>query len=290
MERSIWKNFRGLLQRFSGRKRRIGLALGGGGAKGLAHIPMLEKLDSLGVRPDCIAGTSIGAVIGALYASGMSGSEIRSLVDDTVIKEGDSPSAILRNLKKLLSFMDVDFFGSGILKGDSFMKYFYDAIKTDTFQDLQIPLRIVATDFWKSAGVVLSSGDLISSVKASMGLPGLFSPVRIGGNVLIDGGAVDPVPWDVLDDCDITIAVDVLGRIEESDDDVPSAVRAVTEVFDIMQRSMVRAGMDMGGPDIYIRPEITGIGLLEFHRAQEIYAFAEDAAQELEMKLKGIAV
>jgi NTE family protein len=121
-----------------------------------------------------------------------------------------------------------------------------------------------------------------------MGLPGLFAPVRIEGRVLIDGGAVDPVPWNVLDDCDLIIAVDVLGRIEESDDDVPSAVRAVTEVFDIMQRSIVKARLDMGGPDIYLKPDITGVGLLEFHRAEEIYAFAEDSVKELEAELEGI--
>ncbi|MFO8182565.1 MAG: patatin-like phospholipase family protein, partial [Candidatus Aegiribacteria sp.] len=203
MNSSLVGRFRNLLGR-KGRKERqgkgIGVALGGGGAKGLAHITMLELMDDMGIRPACIAGTSIGAVIGALYASGMPGAEIRSLVDDTIIKKGDSPNEVLKNIKKIIHFMDVDFLGSGIFKGDSFMDYFYDEIKTDSFEELEIPLKVVATDFWKSEQVVLSSGDLIAAVKASMGLPGIFTPVEIDGRVLIDGGGVNPVPWDVLDE------------------------------------------------------------------------------------------
>jgi NTE family protein len=127
-------------------------------------------------------------------------------------------------------------------------------------------------------------------VKASMGLPGLFTPVRIDERTLLDGGAVDPVPWDILAECDVVIAVDVLGRTEESGDEVPNAVMAVTEVFDIMQRSIVRARMDIMRPDIYLKPDIPGVGLLEFHRAEEIYGFAGNAADELERELTRIGL
>jgi NTE family protein len=264
---------------------RLGLALGGGGARGLAHIPILELLDEMKIRPSCIAGTSIGAVMGALYASGLSGSKIRSLVQDTIIRKDDSPVEILKDIKRLVKFLDIDFLGPGIFKGDSIMKYLYDAIKIDDFDNLEIPLKVVTTDFWASSQVVISSGKLLQGVKASMGLPGFFTPVKYGDQILIDGGGVNPVPWDVLDECDVVVAVDVLGYAESVSDSPPNAVKAVLDMFDIMQKSIVKARKKSGEPDIYIKPEIRNIGILEFNRAEEIYACAEISCSELEKRL-----
>ena len=265
---------------------RLGLALGGGGARGLAHIPLLEVLDNMNIRPCCIGGTSIGAVLGALYASGMKGSEIRSLVQDTIIRKSASPGEFLKDIKKLVQFMDIDFLGPGIFKGDSIMKYFYDAIHTDNFEDLEIPLKVVATDFWASEQTILSSGNLLKAVKASMGLPGLFTPVKYGERILIDGAGVNPVPFDVLDDCNLIVAVDVLGYAESGSGKPPGAVKAVLEMFDIMQRSIVKTKLDISQPDIYIKPDIRNIGILEFHRAEEIYTSTEASCTELGEKLK----
>lgn len=264
---------------------RLGLALGGGGARGLAHIPILELLDEMKIRPCCIAGTSIGAVMGALYASGLSGSEIRSLVRDTIIRKDDSAVEILKDIKRFVKFLDIDFLGPGIFKGDSIMKYLYDAIKIDNFDNLDIPLKVVTTDFWTSSQVVISSGKLLQGVKASMGLPGLFTPVKYGDQILIDGGGVNPIPWDVLEDCDVIVAVDVLGYAESISGSPPNAVKAVLNMFDIMQKSIVEARKKSDRPDIYIKPEIRNIGILEFNRAEEIYACAETACSELEKKL-----
>jgi len=266
---------------------KLGLALGGGGARGLAHIPLLEVLDCMRIRPCCISGTSIGAVLGALYASGVKGSEIRSLVQETIIRKNDSPGELLKDIKRLVQFMDIDFLGPGIFKGDSVMKYFYDAIHTDSFEGLEIPMKVVATDFWASEQAVLSSGNLLKAVKASMGLPGLFTPVKYGDRVLIDGGGVNPVPFDVLGDCDLIIAVDVLGYAESESSKPPGAVKAVLEMFDIMQRSIVETKMKINKPDIYIKPDIKNMGILEFHRAEEIYSSTEASCRELEEKLKG---
>ena len=265
---------------------RLGLALGGGGARGLAHIPLLEVLDSMGIRPCCIAGTSIGAVLGAMYASGAKGSEIRSLVQETVVGKSSSPGELLKDIKRLVQFMDIDFLGPGIFKGDSVMKYFYDAIHTDRFEDLEIPLKVVATDFWASEQTVLSSGNLLKAVKASMGLPGLFTPVKYGKRILIDGAGVNPVPFDVLDDCDLIVAVDVLGNAESESSKPPGAVKAVLEMFDIMQRSIVKTKLKISQPDIYIKPDIRNIGILEFHRVEEIYASTEASCRELTEKLR----
>ncbi len=270
-----------------GRKKsiRLGIALGGGGARGLAHIPILELLDEMRIKPCCITGTSIGAVIGALYASGMSGSEIRSLVRKTIIRKNDSPIEILKDIKRFVKFLDIDFMGPGVFKGDSIVKYLYDSIKIDDFDELEIPLKVVTTDFWASSQVVISSGDLLQGVKASMGLPGLFTPVKYKERILIDGGGVNPVPWDVLDECDVIVAVDVLGYAESVSDSPPNAVKAVLDMFDIMQKSIVEARMKSGRPDIYIKAEIKNIGILEFNRAEEIFACAEASLGELKKKL-----
>ncbi|MCK5117230.1 MAG: patatin-like phospholipase family protein [Candidatus Aegiribacteria sp.] len=265
---------------------RLGLALGGGGARGLAHIPILELLDKMRIRPCCIAGTSIGAVLGAMYASGVKGTEIRSLVQDTIIRKSASPGERFKEIRKLVQFMDIDFLGPGIFKGDSIMKYFYDAIQIDNFEDLEIPMKIVATDFWASQQVLLSSGNLLKAVKASMGLPGLFTPVKYGERILIDGAGVNPVPFDVLNDCDLIVAVDVLGYAESESGKLPGAVKAVLEMFDIMQRSIVRTKMKICQPDIYIKPAIRNIGMLEFHRAEEIYSSTDASCRQLEEKLK----
>ncbi|OPL17652.1 MAG: hypothetical protein AVO35_09505 [Candidatus Aegiribacteria sp. MLS_C] len=289
MKSSLGGRIRSFLGMGGRQGRRLGVALGGGGARGLAHVPVLELLDEMGIRPVCMAGTSIGAVIGALYASGMSGSDIRGLVDDTVLKKGDPPNKVMRNLKTVIRFLDLDFMGSGMFKGESFMDYFYDAIDTDSFEELDIPLKVVTSDFWTAGQVVVSEGELISAVRASMSLPGIFTPVERDGRVLVDGGGVDPVPWDLLEDCDLVLAVDVLGSLEKGNDDEPSAFRAVVEMFDIMQRSMVRTRLDSSPPDIYFRPELKGIGLLEFHRAEEIYKAAESSIDQLREQLAALS-
>lgn len=169
---------------------KIGLALGGGGAKGLAHIPMLEVFDDLGIRPHRVAGTSIGAIMGALYASGLKAQQIREGVQRMIISKGDSFKAALRkkDVLKWLKFMDLEFKGHAIFKGDRFIEFLFNAMDVDSFEALDIPLRIVATDFWTSQQVVLDSGELLPAVKASMGLPGVFTPVTLNQRVLIDGG------------------------------------------------------------------------------------------------------
>jgi len=267
----------------------VGLALGGGGAKGLAHVPMLEVLDELGVKPARIAGTSIGAVMGALYASGISGSRIREGVRRMVIHKGDSFREALkkRDALRWFEFLDVDFGHSGLFKGDKFIEFLFEQIGKDAFEDLEIPLQVVATDFWTSEQVVLDSGDLLSAVKASMGLPGVFTPVERDGRILIDGGGVNPVPHDLLADCDVILAIDVIGqRQRDRPGQVPNLVRAVLGTFDIMQTSIVEAKRRLHPPDLYLHPRITGVDLLEFYKADDIYAQAAPERDRLAAELK----
>jgi NTE family protein len=267
--------------------KKIGLALGGGGAKGIAHIPMLELLDELGVRPHRIAGTSIGAIMGGLYAAGRTGAQIRQLIARTVITKSDSIKSALKKKDafKVLGLFDPDIKQRGLFKGDKFIRFLFDAIGVADFSGLKIPLRVVAADFWKSEQVVLESGDLLSAIKASMGLPGIFTPVKIGDRILIDGGGVNPLPHDLLGDCDTIIAIDVMGDIAGDATKVPHLARVVLGTFDIMQNSIIAAKLKHSPPDIYIKPAITGIDILDFHMADEIYQQAAPAVAELRHKL-----
>ncbi len=267
---------------------KIGLALGGGGAKGLAHITMLEVFDELNIRPHRIAGTSIGAVMGALYASGLKAKEIREGVQKMIISKGDSFKAALkkRDALKWLQFMDLEFKGHAIFKGDRFIEFLFSAMEIPTFEALEIPLRIVATDFWASRQVVLESGELKPAVKASMGLPGVFTPVTIDNRVLIDGGSVNPVPHDLLLDCDVVVAIDVMGTPKDEGKKMPNLFRAVLATFDIMQNSIIKEKLEKDPPAIYIKPEIRGIDLLDFYKANEVYAQAAPARAMLREQLQ----
>jgi NTE family protein len=267
---------------------KIGLALGGGGAKGLAHITMLEVFDELNIRPHRMAGTSIGAVVGALYASGLKARQIREGVQRMIISKGDSFRASLkkRDVLKWLQFMDLEFKGHAIFKGDRFIEFLFSAMDIATFEELDIPLRIVATDFWASRQMVLESGELLPAVKASMGLPGVFTPVTINNRVLIDGGGVNPVPHDLLLDCDVVVAIDVMGTPQDQGKKKPSLIRAVLTTFDIMQNSIIKEKLDKHPPSVYIKPTIQGVDILDFYKANEVYVQAEPAQAMLREQLK----
>jgi len=268
--------------------KKVGLALGGGGAKGLAHIPMLEVFDELGIRPHRIAGTSIGAIMGALYASGLSGAQIRKIVNGVIITKGATFREALRKKDSLrwIKLLDLEFGRTGLFKGDKFIEFLYEAMKVSTFEQLRIPLRVVTTDFYTAEQVVLDAGDLLGAVKASMGLPGVFTPVTRDERVLIDGGGVNPVPMDLLGDCDVVVAIDVMGEMRTSDRALPNLFRAVLGTFEIMQKSIIAEKRKHTPPAIYIKPEIINVDILEFYKADEIYGQAEPARLKLRNALE----
>jgi NTE family protein len=272
---------------------RIGLALGGGGAKGLAHIPILEVLDELGVRPSAIAGTSIGAVIGAFYASGVPARQIRDEFHQLIFPEDEADAGgfeLPRGIRQLLDLIDIDVKSGGLLRGEKFLDRLYEDVRARTFEELQIPLKVVATEFWTREQRVVETGELIPAVRASMSLPVLFSPVVHGTAVLMDGGAVNPVPYDLLfDDCDFTIAVDVAGqRTPGPNDQIPSLTESIFNTFQIMSKAIVDQKLRVRAPDVYLRPEIVDVQVLDFDRAEEIYAGAESACQELRERLAAL--
>jgi NTE family protein len=268
---------------------KIGLALGGGGAKGLAHIPMLEVLDELKIRPHRIAGTSIGSIIGALYASGMSGQQIRQWVAMLTTPDGDSWFGGLEDdIGRLWEFLDLKLGKGGLVDTGPFMDFLQKAMGVSRFDQLQIPLKVVAADFWERRQVVFEEGDLIPAIQASMAIPGLFTPVHYRGKVLVDGGLVNPVPYDLLvDECDVVIAIDVLGdRTPSSADGSPGYLETTFNTIQILETSLVREKFRNHPPDIYIHPELKNIQVLEFNRAEEIYAQAQPARDELMRALR----
>lgn len=267
---------------------RIGLALGAGGAKGLAHIVILETLDEMGVRPHIISGSSMGAVIGALYASGLSGKAIRQFIGNLVVTKNESwPEALFRkDLVKWIDFIAPEIGSGGLIDGEDFIRYIHKAIRRTDFSDLRIPLKVVAADFWKREQVVIESGALLPALKASMALPGLFIPVQMGDRVLVDGGTVNPVPYDLLiDDCDITIAIDVIGMSTEKTDTVPSFFDAVFSSVHIMQQAILTEKMKRHPPDIYIKPPIKDIRVLDFMDAGQVYQQTAPARDQLKQEL-----
>ena len=259
--------------------RKLGVALGGGSAKGLAHIPLLEVIDEFGLKPHQIAGTSIGAVIGVLYASGYTGQEIREGINQMSFIEGDNITEVLarKDIFKWFDYIDIDWKGGALLKADKFLTDLMKDIKGSAFEDLKYPLKVVASDFWKRKQVVFESGELRPAIHASMALPGIFTPVVINDQVLVDGGAVNPVPYDLLDECDIVIAVDVMGNRTESNDLIPTFSEAVFNTFQIMQASILKQKLTDHPPDIYIAPEIVDIKMLEFYKANQIFKQAKPA-------------
>ncbi|MEH6468766.1 MAG: patatin-like phospholipase family protein [Porticoccus sp.] len=268
-------------------KKKIGLALGGGGAKGISHVLILEALEEMDLRPSFVAGTSIGALIGAMYCAGMSTAEMKAIFLEFSLREDESLKHIVtrKHIFKWLDFIAPQFRGRGLLRVENLLTYLFESVHASRFDQLEIPLSVVASNFWNRQQVILETGPLIPAIRASMSLPGLFEPVRIKNQVLIDGGAVNPVPFDLLPkDCDLTIAVDVIGERTVSEK-IPSLSEAVFNTYQIMQKSIIREKLKIVAPDIYLEPNIVDVRVLEFYKAAEIFKQATPIKRELKRKI-----
>jgi len=189
----------------------VALALGGGGARGLAHILMLEVFDELGIKPTIIAGTSIGALYGAAYASGLSAKQIRAYTEEILGRRLDLIRQLFASrsepVQRLLRVVPVR---SSLLNSATLLDLLYPDQVAKDFSELSIPLKVVATDLASQEAVVLDSGPLRPAVAASIAIPVLFSPVILDGRMMVDGGLANPLPFDLIDGAaDITVAIDV---------------------------------------------------------------------------------
>jgi len=266
----------------------IALALGGGGARGLAHVLILEAFDELGIRPAFITGTSIGAIYGAAYAAGLSAALIRAHTEEILGQRLD----LARNLiaarsdpvQKLFRLFSLR---SSLLKPETLLEHILPSRVPRRFEDLRIPLAVVATDFYAQDSIVFTEGDLRQAIAASIALPVIFQPVIVNNRALMDGGLVDPLPFDLAAAAaDVTVAVDVSGA-PRSDPRVmgPGAVEAIVACSQILQRSLVREKLKRHQPDVYIDVDVDAFHVLEFHRFREILAAAQPAKDLLKRKL-----
>lgn len=269
-------------------KLKIGLALGGGGVRGLAHISVLEALDELGIKPSIVAGSSMGAMVGAIYASGIPGKRIRERFENHLILKDDTWRDVIEKRSDLLKWVtafSADFSRGGLIKTERFFKYLFSEIKKNSFEELEIPLLVIATDYWKSEEVVFDSGPLLPAIQASIAVPGVFAPVSIGEKVLVDGSVVNLVPYDhLLDRADITIAVNVIGTRSRSDQ-VPNAIESVLGTFDILQTAVLAEKMRHRKPDVYVYPDISDVRLFEFNKIADVFRQAAPAVETMKMQL-----
>ena len=270
--------------------KKIGLALGGGGVRGLAHISVLEVLDDLDCKPSVIAGTSMGSIIGALYASGMSGKDIKKLVMRHIIAKGDKWQDILAkrtNILKVANAFALQRARGGLIKADKFYNLLFGEINKTTFEELDFPLILIATDYWTAEEVVFQTGELLPAIKASSALPGIFAPISFGGRILVDGGVVNVVPYEhVMKLCDVTIAVDVSGTHTPNRHEGPSVMESILGSFRIMQTASLDAKMKVLQPDIFVHPEIHNVRLPDFNKAEEVFRQTEPAMKELRIKIE----
>jgi len=270
-------------------KPRIGLALGGGGAKGLAHILMLETLDEMGIRPQVIAGTSIGAIIGALYAAGLSGKQIRAQVEQFFVSQDMAERKLFALPKSVrwLDFIDPMLTSGGLLDSSDFIAWLGEVLPAKNFRGLKIPLTVITAELLTGREVIMKSGALLPALQASMAVPGVFPPVEIDGYSLVDGGVANLLPYDrVQDDCDIVIAIDVSGNRDLKDGETLSSIGVLLQSFTAMSRNILLEKLKRQRPAVYIKPDVRNVKILEFYRAQEIFEQARPAQAQLEKALQ----
>ncbi|MEZ5926771.1 MAG: patatin-like phospholipase family protein [Hyphomicrobiaceae bacterium] len=264
----------------------LGLALGGGAARGYAHIPVLEALDDLGLRPKIIAGTSIGAILGAVYASGASGKEIREFATALFAKRTEVMRRLATNWPgNLMALWNP--FTPAMLNGETLLGILMPESLPRDFADLEIPFIAVATDFYAQEQVLFDDGPLIPAIAASASLPALMKPVAIDGRILIDGGFVNPTPFDIIaPKVDLTLAVDVTGgKGPRATGKMPNSVEAWVGAAQITLHSIVEEKLLHAAPDILIRPDVTRFAVLDFFKIKDILAAAEPAKEETKRRL-----
>ena len=263
---------------------KIGLVLGGGGARGLAHIGILKVLIREHIPIDVISGTSMGGIVGAMHAVGLSPDQMEA----EATKRGD--------IGQIFKLVDLQLVGSGLVGGKRIKKMLVEMLGAETtFADLRLPFAVIATDYNSGREVVLKDGNLADAVRATMSVPGIFEPVEIGGFKLLDGGVLNNVPVGVARSlgAEKVIAVDVLPnfRLNEPGQDpivpplktrkMPKAYRQLWHVELVMIAALTEFRLKESPPDVIIRPDLPVDMdlLLSFDRPQEAIACGEQAAE-----------
>ena len=251
---------------------KLGLALGGGGAKGFAHLGVLETLTEAGVEFDVIAGTSIGALIGAVYVSGN--------IDN------------LKNFATNISMTDLPFMlgptwpKGGLFSGNYIEELVDKFVGVHNIEELAKPFAAVSVDLNKAEVVTFTSGDLKRAIRASTSIPGVFKPVYFEDKVLVDGGVLESVPLDSVRKlgADFIVAVDLLSEIsgnQNFDQGKPSIVEVVQRSSIVAQRKITEYKFKEDPPNVVIRPPLTQVGVMDFHNGKPIYEIGRNTTQEI---------
>jgi len=240
---------------------KVVLALGGGAARGFAHVGVIKTLESHGIVPDMVVGTSAGSVVGALYAAGYSGFDLQK----QAMKLEES------------SIADWSLPARGVLKGEALQKFINEAVKSQPLEHLKKPFAAVATDLKSGEAVLFRSGNTGMAVRASSSVPGVFQPVSINGRDYVDGGLVSPVPVRAARAMggEVVIAVDISSK--------PANAR-VSGLMDVLLQTFAIMGSHLGQEelkeaDVVIRPDIPGIGSTDFKSRNDAILEGERAAQ-----------
>lgn len=264
----------------------VALALGGGGARGLAHIHVIEVLDEYGLRPSLLAGASIGALMAAAVAAGMTGEEIRAHVLSAIGQRGEVLNRLWSLRPASLTEVMANGFRFGQFNLERVLAAFLPARLPERFEDLPIPLKVVASDYYAQCECLCEAGPLLPALAASAALPAVFRPVTIGGRVLIDGGLWNPIPFDHIDGrADITIGVDVVGHPPEGTAELPGSIDSLYGATQLAMRSIIALKLDKGAPDILLRPEVSRFRVLDFLRAEEVLAASAGVRDDLRRAL-----
>jgi NTE family protein len=265
-------------------RKKVGLALSSGAARGLAHVGVLEVLERNGIPVDMIAGTSIGAIVGAFYAAGKD-------------IDGIKKAVISLNRRQMLSLADFTIPTRGFIKGRKITEWLRSVIGSISFHDLKIPFACMATDISTGEEVVLRDGSVVAAVRASASMPVVFTPARLEGRYLVDGGLVDPIPVRILREmgADFVIAVSVVPYL--SDRVQPQDINDATShkepnILSVLIRMMYIVGYQaaLSGireADVAITPDVAHIRPDNFNRARECILQGERAAQRAIPEIKG---
>ncbi|ARU62398.1 esterase [Tumebacillus avium] len=246
------------------RRPRIGLALGAGGARGFAHIGVLQVLEKMGVQVDMIAGSSMGSMIGSFYCSGMDTRYMESL-------------AVNLKRRHWIDFTVVP--KMGFVNGTRIMEMVRFLTKDQNLEDLKIPLAVVATDIQKGERVVFREGPAYHAVRGSISIPGIFMPHRYQGRVLVDGGVIDRVPINVAREmgADIVIAVDV--GLYDRETEVKGIFDVIFQSIEIMEREILRTRIL--NADVIVRPDVGHISSTAFSNIEEVIAHGREATERV---------
>lgn len=241
-------------------KLKIGLALGGGAAKGYAHIGVIKMLEASGIHPDVVAGTSAGSVVGALYASGMDAFQLQETafgLDETRIR-------------------DVRLFSGGLVQGKALQDYVNQLVHNQPIERLKLPFAAVATELETGQRTVFVSGNTGQAVRASSSVPGVFEPVEIRGRHYVDGGVVSPIPVDAARQlgADFVIAVDISARPDGKNPQ--GMMNIMGQSITIMGRTLAK--QEIARADVVIHPDLGDIGATDFEQKDEAILAGEKAA------------